>query len=288
MTESAATLRVAIPNKGALSEEAVQLVKDAGYRCRRDDRELFALDREHDLEFVFLRPRDIAVYVGNGTVDLGITGRDLARDSGAEVTELLPLGFGRSAFHYAAPNEAEVLRDTLGGLRIATSYPHIVREDLAERGLEARVVRLDGAVEISIRLGVADVIADVVQSGKTLQQAGLRILGEPVLRSEAILIGRNRMVARQEAVRILMERFQGILVAREYAVIEYDLPKNLLEKASEITPGVEAPTVAPLSKPDWVAVKAMTLRKDINRTMDELKRLGASGIIVTEIRSCRL
>ena len=288
MTESVANLRVAVPNKGALSEEAVQLVKDAGYRCRRDDRELFALDREHGLEFVFLRPRDIAVYVGNGTVDLGITGRDLARDSGAEVTELLPLGFGRSAFHYAAPREADISRDTLGGLRIATSYPQIVREDLAARGLEAKVVRLDGAVEISIRLGVADVIADVVQSGKTLQQAGLRILGEPVLRSEAVLIGRNASAVEQKPVRTLMERFQGILVAREYVVIEYDLPKALLAKATEITPGVEAPTVSPLSKPDWVAVKAMTARKEFNRTMDELKKLGASGIIVTDIRSCRL
>lgn len=281
-------LRIAVPNKGSLSEGAVQLLKDAGYRCRRDDRELMAIDPEHEIEFVFLRPRDIAVYVGKGILDLGITGRDLALDSGSEVAELLPLGFGRASFFYAAPNGSGVTLESLKGLRIATSYAQLVGQDLAERGVEATVVRLDGAVEISIRLGVADAIADVVQSGKTLEQAGLKTIGEPILKSEAVLIGRKPAVAEEGRVRILIERLQGILTAREYAIIEYDLPSNLLDRAVLLTPGIEAPTISPLSKKDWVAIKAMTPRKGINQTMDELKRLGARGILVTDIRFCRL
>ncbi len=281
-------LRIAIPNKGSLSEEAVQLLRDAGYRCRRSDRELVALDREHEVEFVFLRPRDIAVYVGDGTVGLGITGRDLALDSGARTAELMALGFGRSSFYYAAPRESGITPDTLRGLRIATSYTRVVELDLERRGVEAGVVRLDGAVEISVRLGVADVIADVVQSGRTLEQAGLRTIGEPVLESEAVLVARTESAAEDPAVRVLMERIRGILVAREYTVLEYDLPRDLLEQATALTPGVEAPTVSPLSKEDWVAVKAMTKRKGVNRTMDDLKELGAKGIILTDIRSCRL
>jgi ATP phosphoribosyltransferase len=249
---------------------------------------LIAVDREHEVEFVFLRPRDIAVYVGNGILDLGITGRDLAVDSGADVTELLSLRFGRAAFYYAAPRGSGVTRYTLQGLRIATSYPHLVERDLAARQIDAQVIRLDGAVEISIRLGVADAIADVVQSGKTLEQAGLETIGEPILESEAVLIGRSGKAAEEPAAGILMERLRGIVVAREYAMIEYDLPEELLEQATALTPGVEAPTVSPLSKKGWIAVKAMTARKGINRTMDELKKLGARGIIVTDIRFCRL
>lgn len=281
-------LRIAIPNKGALAEEALQLVKDAGYSCRRDDRELIAVDREHEVEFVFLRPRDIAVYVGNGILDLGITGRDLTVDSGANVVELLPLGFGKASFFYAGPRESNLTPDTLDGLRIATSYAHLVRTDLKRRQVDAALVRLDGAVEISIRLGVADVIADVVQSGKTLEQAGLKTIGEPILKSEAVLIERSKTAAGLQNVQVLIERFQGVLTARAYSLIEYDLPETLLDRAVALTPGVEAPTVSPLSKKGWLAVKAMTSRNGINETMDELKRLGAKGIIVSDIRLCRL
>jgi len=158
--------KVAIPNKGALSEGAVGILSDAGYRCKRHSRELVVRDAGHEVEFIFLRPRDIAVYVGSGLIHAGITGRDLALDSQAPVEECLSLKFGRSRFCYAAPQGAGLAPDGLGGKRIATSYPNIVRKDLGMRGLEAEVVRLDGAVEISIQLGVADAIADVVESGK--------------------------------------------------------------------------------------------------------------------------
>ncbi len=281
-------MQIAIPNKGALSEDAVALLREAGYRCTRTGRELIVSDNANDIDFIFLRPRDIAVYISNGIIELGITGRDLAIDSLAEVEELLPLGFGRSHFRYAVPKESSLTPEQFGGLRIATSYPELARLDLAKRGVEAHLVRLDGAVEISIQLGVADAIADVVESGATLKEAGLKVVGDPLLASEAVLIGRSRELLEKPEVKRLIGRLNGILVARAYAMIEYDIRRDALETASAITPGIEAPTVAPLANPDWVAVKAMILRKDANEIMDKLHDRGARGVIVTDIRSCRL
>lgn len=281
-------LKMAIPNKGALSEDAVRLLGEAGYKCFRSGRELVVSDRANEIDFVFLRPRDIALYVGNGVLDLGITGRDLRADSGADVVELMPLGFGRSRFCFAVPKESGLTVETLGGLRIATSYPELLRQNLEKRNLTCPIVRLDGAVEISIRLGVADAIADVVESGATLREAGLEIIGEPMLHSEAVLIGRSEEMLNCPEVKKLMARLKGIIVAGSYAMMEYDIPRAALEAACAITPGIESPTVAPLSNPEWVAVKAMVLRKECNRIMDELYEIGARGIIVADIRSCRL
>ncbi len=281
-------LQVAVPNKGALSDEAVALLREAGYRCTRYGRELVIADAENEIDFIFLRPRDIAQYVGNGVLDLGITGRDLALDSAVEVAELLPLGFGRSRFCYAVPAESNLTPDCFGGLRIATSYPEIVRNDLARRGLNATIVRLDGAVEISIRLGVADCIADVVESGHTIKEAGLKIIGEPLMHSEALLVGRSPELAGHPAVKTMIARLQGILVARTYAMVEYDIPCSALDAACKLTPGIESPTLSPLSKPDWVAVKAMIRKKESNRIMDELYQIGARGIIVSMLDSCRI
>lgn len=281
-------LKMAIPNKGALSEDAVRLLGEAGYKCSRSGRELVVSDRVNEIDFVFLRPRDIALYVGNGVLDLGITGRDLRADSGAQVVELMPLGFGRSRFCFAVPKGAGLTVETLGGLRIATSYPELLRQNLEKRGLKCPIVRLDGAVEISIRLGVADAIADVVESGATLREAGLEIIGEPMLHSEAVLIGRSAELQDCPEVKKLTARLKGIIVAGSYAMMEYDIPRSALDAACAITPGIESPTVAPLSNPDWVAVKAMVLRKECNRIMDELYDIGARGIIVADIRSCRL
>lgn len=281
-------LKIAVPNKGALSESTVELLKEAGYRCRRDGRELFARDPENEVDFYFLRPRDIAVYVAGGIVEAGITGRDLALDSQAGTAELLALNFGRASFRYAIPREKELTPDQFGGLRIATSYPHIVREDLKRREVSAKVVRLDGAVEISIQLGVADAIADVVQTGQTLEQAGLKVVGESILDSEAILVGRNPEVANDSEIARLIERIRGILVAREYVLVEYDVSRDLLQKACAITPGIEAPTVSPLANDAWVAVKAMAKKRQVHTIMDDLKALGAKGVLVTDIRACRL
>jgi len=281
-------LQLAVPNKGALSERAVSLLAEAGYRCTRSGRELIVKDRENDVNFIFLRPRDIAVYVGKGVLDLGITGRDLTADSNAPVVEIMPLEFGRSRFCFAAPADSGWTVADLNGKRIATSYPELLRRNLEQRGLSAEIVRLDGAVEISVGLGVADAIADVVESGRTLAEAGLAVIGEPMLKSEAVLVARSREVAAAPDVKILMGRIKGILLADTYAMIEYDIPRAQLAAVCAITPGIESPTVAPLSNPDWVAVKSMIRRQDSTRIMDELYAEGARGIIVTEIRSCRI
>lgn len=281
-------LQIALPNKGALSEDAVELVREAGYRCRRSGRELMVRDVDNEVTFLFLRPRDIAVYVSNGVLDLGITGRDMLIDSRTNLEELLPLRFGKARFFYAVPKDSRLTPDTLDGTRIATSYPHLVAQDLERRNTDAQIVHLDGAVEISIQLGVADAIADVVQTGRTLEEAGLKTVGAPILETEAILVARNQEATNHNGVRLFIERLRGIIVAREYVMVEYDCPTQVLEAACTITPGIESPTVAPLSKQGWVAVKSMAHRRNINRIMDELTEIGAKGIIVTDIRTCRI
>jgi ATP phosphoribosyltransferase len=281
-------LRIAVPNKGALATAASEMLGEAGYRRRHDQRDLTVLDPNNEVEFFFLRPRDIAVYVASGDLDLGITGRDLALDSGAAVTERLALGFGGSAFRYAAPAEAGFTSvDDLAGKRLATSFPRLAGDDLARHGVAAEVIRLDGAVEISVQLGVADAVADVVDSGRTLRQHGLVVFGEPVCVSEAVLIeGGNS--AESAAKTQLTERLRGVVFAQNYLTLDYDCPRSLLDKAIEVTPGLESPTVAPLAEPDWVAVRAMVPRKDANQIMDELSALGTKAILASDIRSCRM
>ena len=279
-------LRVAVPNKGALSESASAILSEAGYRRRTDAKDLTVLDNNNDVEFFFLRPKDIAIYVASGRLDLGITGRDLARDSGAEVSEQLAMGFGSSTFRYAAPADQQWSVADLAGKRIATSYPNLVREDLAGHGITADIIRLDGAVEISIQLGVADAIADVVGSGRTLRQHDLAAFGESLCDSEAVLISR-RDADLTKAERQFVARVQGVVFGQQYVMIDYDCPRSLLDRASLLTPGLESPTVAPMADPDWVAVRAMVPRKDHQNLMDELSELGAKAILATDIRSCR-
>jgi ATP phosphoribosyltransferase len=280
-------LRVAVPNKGSLSEPAVAMLREAGYRQRRDPRELVLADPDNDTEFFFLRPRDIATYVGAGQLDVGITGRDLLLDGDNDAEEILSLGFGGSTFRYAAvPGTAEEVAD-FAGRRIATSYAGLVRRDLAARGIEAEVIRLDGAVETAVRLGVADVIADVVSTGTTLRQAGLEIVGEPILRSEAVLVRRAGAPA-TPPIDQLERRLNGVIIARQYVMIDYDVRVEHVDQACAITPGIESPTVSPLHDKGWVAVRAMVLRKETNRIMDDLWALGARGILVTDILACRL
>ncbi|MEU7629646.1 ATP phosphoribosyltransferase [Nocardia sp. NPDC049220] len=280
-------LRVAVPNKGALSESAVSILAEAGYRKRTDSRDLTVLDPANQVEFFFLRPKDIAIYVGSGELDLGITGRDLALDSGAPVQERLALGFGRSTFRYAAPAGREWKVEDLSDKRIATSYPNLVSSDLRGRGIEAEVIRLDGAVEISIQLGVADAIADVVGSGRTLRQHNLVAFGETLCDSEGVLIERSGADQRDRARNQLVARVQGVVFAQQYLMLDYDCPKELLDAAVEITPGLESPTVAPLADTGWVAVRALVPRKSGNEVMDQLADLGAKAILATDIRSCR-
>jgi ATP phosphoribosyltransferase len=280
-------LRVAVPNKGSLSDPATAILREAGYRQRRDHRELVLIDPESGTEFFFLRPRDIATYVGAGQLEIGITGRDLLLDSDADADEILALDFGHSTFRYAAvPGTADSIAD-FAGKRIATSYSGIVEKDLRRHGIDASVVHLDGAVETAVRLGVADIIADVVSTGTTLRQAGLEIVGEPILQSEAVLIRRPGAEPSDE-VDHLLRRINGVIIARQYVMIDYDVRTELLDEAAALTPGIESPTISPLQDTEWVAVRAMVTRKDTHRIMDELWTLGAKGILVTDILACRL
>ncbi|QWF85461.1 ATP phosphoribosyltransferase [Amycolatopsis sp. CA-230715] len=280
-------LRVAVPNKGALAVAASEMLGEAGYRRRHEQRDLTVLDPANEVEFFFLRPKDIPIYVGSGELDLGITGRDLALDSGAPVQEALALGFGGSTFRYAAPAGREWAVADLHGKRLATSYPRLVRENLAAQGIEAEVIRLDGAVEISIQLGVADAVADVVGSGRTLRQHNLVAFGDPICVSEAVLVHRAGGDLTKPKAQ-LAARLRGVVFAQQYMMLDYDCPRSLLDAAIAITPGLESPTVAPLAHDDWVAVRAMVPRKDVNRIMDELAEAGAKAVLASDIRSCRL
>ena len=281
-------LRIAVPNKGSLAEPASQMLVEAGYKQRRDTSELVLSDPANEVEFFFLRPRDVAVYVGSGTVDAGITGRDLLLDSGADAQEHLALGFARSTFRYAAPVGTVSKIDDIAGRRIATSYNVLVAKHLAEHDIEAAdIVHLDGAVESSVQLGVADVIADVVETGTTLKAAGLEVFGEPILKSEAVLI-RRRGTEVPSGVETLARRLQGVLTAHDYVLMDYDVPARLLHAAVAITPGLESPTVSPLHDEEWIAVRAMVLKAKTNKVMDELYDLGARAILVTGIMACRL
>src|SRR6266516_4674566 len=278
-------LRIAVPNKGTLSTPAAAMLREAGYRQRKDDRDLVCIDVDNDVEFFYLRPRDIATYVVSGDLDLGITGRDLLVDAGSGAEEILDLGFGGATFRFAARPETLTDVSQLGGRRIATSYPGVVGRHLAELGIDAEVVRLDGAVENAIRLGVADVIADVVSTGATLRQAGLEPVGKPILQSSGLLIRRVGAPGNGPVTQLL-RRLQGVLVARRYVLLAYDVPAREVEAACALTPGIESPTISPLRREGWLAVQAMVLRTEVHRIMDELYELGARAILVTDIHAC--
>lgn len=280
-------LRVAIPNKGSLAEESIAILKEAGYKQRSDSRDLVLVDLGNNVEFYYLRPRDIAIYVGSGELEAGITGRDLLIDSQAAAVEIMSLDFGASTFRFAGPAGSALSLKDINGKRVATAYPGLVSTHLASSGIKADVVRLDGAVESSVRLGVADLIADVVSTGNTLRQAGLEIFGEPILTSEAIVIARKKEQL-PEGLEVLIRRLQGVVTARQYVLLDYDVKKSDIDAACAITPGLESPTISPLQNPEWVAVRAMVKRTATNEIMDQLWALGARGILVTDIHACRL
>lgn len=282
-------LRIAVPNKGALSEAARDMLQEAGYLQRRDSRELVMMDPENQVEFFYLRPRDIAVYVGQGSLDIGLTGRDLFQDAqvGASAEEIMALGFGRSTFRFAAPVGRFSSLTDLAGKRIATSYDGLLEDYLATQSVRPEmIVHLDGAVESSVNLGVADAIADVVETGSTLKAAGMETFGEPIMHSEAIIIGQTGK--RPEGLDVLLRRLQGVLVARRYVMIDYDVSRINLERASAVTPGLESPTISPLQDENWVAVRSMVRKEDTNKVMDELYDMGARAILVSAIHAIRI
>jgi ATP phosphoribosyltransferase len=278
-------LRIAVPNKGSLSETAAEMLSEAGYAGRRDPRALTVSDPRNDVEFFYLRPRDIATYVGSGALDVGITGRDLLLDSGSTAVEIASLDFGDSTFRFAGPAGRFTDLAELAGVRVATSYPGLVGDFLARAGVEAELVKLDGAVESAVRLGVADAVADVVSTGSTLRAQGLEIFGPVILESSAVLISAKSDLS---GIATLQRRLQGVLVARQYVLMDYDLPAELIDRAVAITPGLESPTVSPLRDTNWLAVRVMVPRHDTNLIMDRLYDLGARAILVSPIHAARI
>jgi ATP phosphoribosyltransferase len=279
-------LRVAIPNKGILSETAVSILKEAGYATRRDSAELHVVDEANQIEFFYLRPRDIATYVGEGSLDAGITGLDLLMDSASKAEEVANLGFGESTFRFAVAADSSIQQiSELSGKRIATAYPTLLERFLETNKVSAAIVKLDGAVETAIRLGVADAVADVVSSGNTLRKANLRVIGPVVIASTARLIAAP---GKSELSKRLLRRIEGVIVARDYVLMDYDCPKSIVEKAMQITPGIESPTLSPLADDNWVAVRALVKASETNSVMDQLSDIGAKAILVTSLHAARI
>ncbi|MFM7013703.1 MAG: ATP phosphoribosyltransferase [Actinomycetota bacterium] len=279
------SLRVAVPNKGILSEAAISMLREAGYAVRRDSKDLHVFDEQANIDFFYLRPRDIATYVGSGALDAGFTGLDLLLDSGSSATSVASLGFGGSTLRFAGPIGTYKDLNEINGRSVATAYPNLIRSFLNEIGIEANIIELDGAVEVSVRLGVAEVVADVVSTGNTLRAAGLEIFGPVILESDAQLIVAK---GKEAEVANLLQRLEGVRVAREYVIFDYDCPLNLVEEASKITPGIESPTISPLRDSDWVAIRSLVRADQTNQKMDELYQLGARAILVSAIHAARI
>jgi ATP phosphoribosyltransferase len=278
-------IRVAIPSKGRLMERTLALLEGAGYRVGDRRRDLFQVDPRNGVEFVFLRPVDIPVYVAGGEVDAGVTGEDLVRERGIDLVPRMRLGFGDSRLCVAVADEsgAHDLAD-VAHLRVATSFPRLAAELLPGPPV---IVELAGSVEASVRLGVADAILDLVETGSTLRAAGLRVLGEPLLRSEACLfVGAHVAQGGHEVpVQELCRRLEARLLGESYVMLEYDVHGDLLATACSLTPGIESPTVARLERENWFSVRSMVRRQDAHALMSQLGALGAKAIVLTRVDS---
>lgn len=279
-------IKVALPNKGVLFEPTLDLLQACGYRVSRAGGTLTSFDIENEVEFYFLRPGDIPLYVSNGILDAGVTGKDFVAEKAQTPALLVDLAYGHSRLCAAVPADSALRTlEDVAKATMATSFPCITRSRFP--GQDLRLVELEGAVEIAVRLGIAEAVVDVVDTGKTLREAGLRIVGEPLFRSNAALFahpGREFL----DEVTTMRARIEGKLVALAYMMVEYDCPGVLLSQACAITPGIESPTVAPLQTEGWYAVKAMIRKREAHRIMDDLSKLGCKGILLTTIESARI
>jgi ATP phosphoribosyltransferase len=283
----ASSLRIGVPSKGRLADQAAQLLADAGLTFRRQDRSLFARVQEIPVDITFLRTGDIPVLCAEGAIDMGISGSDLIRESQVDVITRLALGVGKCRLAVCIPEDSGVRTPTdLDGCRIATSFPRITQRYLEEHDASAHLVTLSGSVEIMIALGVADAIVDLVETGSTLAANRLRVLDE-IDCYETVLIQNHE--ARHAAVADrIVRRLEGVVIARGYSLLEYNIPRAKLADAEKITPGFNSPTVNTLEEPGWCAVRAMVRRSEVISVMEQLEALGASAILETQISNCRL
>lgn len=280
-------LRIGIPSKGRLAEQAADLLNQAGLSFRRQDRSLFALVREMPAEVTFLRTDDIPVLCAEGAIDMGITGSDLLAESGVDVATRLELGVGKCRLAICVPTDSDYESpDKLDGKRIATSFTHVTEKYLQQHGASAHLVPLSGSVEIMISLGVADAIVDLVETGSTLAANRLKILGE-IGHFQTVLI-QNKATEHAELADRVVRRLEGVVIARAYSLLEYNIPRNKLPEAERITPGFNSPTVNALEDPDWCAIRVMVRRGEVIGVMEQLEALGAHAILETTINNCRL
>ncbi len=280
-------LRIGIPSKGRLAEIAEGLLKEAGLSFRRSERTLFARCKEIPVDITFLRTDDIPVLCAEGAIDMGVVGGDLVAETGAEVIKRLDLGVGNCRLAVCVPESGNVRSaKDLNGVRIATSFPNVTRKYLKQHGADAHLVTLTGSVEIMIALGVAEAIVDLVETGSTLAANQLRILDE-IGAYETLLIQNNDKRNAEMANRVV-RRLEGVVIARSYSLLEYNVPRSKLPEAEKITPGFNSPTINSLEDPAWCSVKVMVRRGAVIGIMEQLEALGASAILETEITNCRL
>jgi ATP phosphoribosyltransferase len=280
-------LRIGIPSKGRLSEQAGELLKQAGLSFRRQERSLFARVGEMPVDVTFLRTDDIPVLCEEGAIDMGITGSDLLCEAGADVTTRLNLGVGKCRLALCVPEDAPIQSpEQLDGLRIATSFPRLTEVYLKEHHARVHLVPISGSVEVMIALGVAEAVVDLVETGSTLAANRLRILAQ-IGSYETVLIQNHQRFQGETADRVV-RRLEGVVIARSYSLVEYNIPRDKLAEAEEITPGFDSPTVNALEDPDWCAVRVMVKRKDVIGAMERLEAIGASAILETPIANCRL
>lgn len=280
-------LRIGVPSKGRLAELAAELLKEAGLSFRRQERTLFARCREIPVDVTFLRTEDIPVLCSEGAIDMGITGGDLVAESGAELTTRLDLGVGECRLAFCIPDDSPIHSPAqLDGRRIATSFPNVTQGYLKSHGAQAHLVNLSGSVEIMIALGVADAIVDLVETGSTLAANRLRILDE-IGRYQTVLV-QNRACRHADLADRVVRRLEGVVIARSYSLLEYNVPRTKLKAAEQITPGFNSPTVSALEDAEWCAVRVMVRRTEVIEIMEKLEALGASAILETQITNCRL
>ncbi|MAT09500.1 MAG: ATP phosphoribosyltransferase [Pirellulales bacterium] len=280
-------LRIGLPSKGRLSDLASELLKEAGIKFRRQNRSLFAKVSDLPIEIIFLRTDDIPVLCGEGAIDMGITGSDLVAESQADVETRLSLGVGKCRLAVCVPDTMEITDPSeLNGLRIATSFTNVTRTYLEQHSAQAHIVPLTGSVEIMITLGIADAIVDLVETGSTLAANRLKISHE-IGHYETIIV-QNKEKRHPELADRIVRRLEGVVIARGYSLLEYNIPRERLSKAENITPGFKSPTITSLEDSDWCAVRVMVKTKQVTSVMDQLEELGASAILETPINNCRL
>ncbi|MDP7014893.1 MAG: ATP phosphoribosyltransferase [Pirellulaceae bacterium] len=280
-------LRIGVPSKGRLADQTGELLAQAGLQYRRQNRSLFARVGGFPVDITFLRTDDIPVLCAEGAIDMGITGSDLVEEAGVDVAQRLALGVGRCRLAICVPEDSTIQQPSdLSGARIATSFPSITERFLKAHSADVHLVPLSGSVEIMVSLGVADAIVDLVETGSTLAANRLRVLGD-IGKYETVVIQNHEQQNAEVADRIV-RRLEGVVIARSYSVLEYNIHREKLAAAEQITPGFHSPTVNALEDPDWAAVKVMVKSKEVILAMEQLEALGATAILETQINNCRL